>query len=78
MENSMKTAKCDISGNCNAQPKRIFPRASSSSRVWQSLPRHLRRRAASHDVRRVPVRLREKARYEVRLHYSDSNVDYGD
>jgi ribonuclease P/MRP protein subunit POP1 len=36
-------------------------------RVWQTLPRHLRRRAASHDVRRVPLRLRDKARAEVRL-----------
>ncbi|KAF5382413.1 hypothetical protein D9615_002972 [Tricholomella constricta] len=31
----------------------------------QALPRHLRRRAASHDVRRVPLRLREKARAEM-------------
>ncbi|KAG6844608.1 hypothetical protein H0H87_005542 [Tephrocybe sp. NHM501043] len=38
--------------------------ASSTSRAWQALPRHLRRRAASHDVRRVPLRLREKARAE--------------
>ncbi|KAF5360528.1 hypothetical protein D9756_004746 [Leucocoprinus leucothites] len=34
-------------------------------RAWQALPRHLRRRAASHDVRRVPVRLREKAKAEM-------------
>ncbi|KAH7340957.1 ribonucleases P/MRP protein subunit POP1-domain-containing protein [Rhizoctonia solani] len=39
---------------------------AASHRVWQTLPRHLRRRAASHDVRRVPVRLREKAKLEVR------------
>lgn len=38
---------------------------SSGQRVWQTLPRHLRRRAASHDVRRVPLRLRERARAEV-------------
>lgn len=38
---------------------------SSTQRAWQTLPRSLRRRAASHDVRRVPVRLREKARAEV-------------
>jgi len=38
---------------------------SSTSRAWQALPRHLRRRAASHDVRRVPARLRDKARAEV-------------
>ncbi|KAI0714000.1 POP1-domain-containing protein [Cerioporus squamosus] len=40
-------------------------RASSTSRAWQQLPRHLRRRAASHDVRRVPLRLRDKARAEM-------------
>ncbi|EGO23569.1 hypothetical protein SERLADRAFT_416006 [Serpula lacrymans var. lacrymans S7.9] len=39
--------------------------ASSTHRAWQMLPRHLRRRAASHDVRRVPLRLREKARAEM-------------
>ncbi|EIW81399.1 POP1-domain-containing protein [Coniophora puteana RWD-64-598 SS2] len=38
---------------------------SSTTRVWQTLPRHLRRRAASHDVRRVPLRLRERARQEM-------------
>ncbi|KIY46529.1 POP1-domain-containing protein [Fistulina hepatica ATCC 64428] len=38
---------------------------SSTQRVWQSLPRALRRRAASHDVRRVPVRLRERAKAEM-------------
>ncbi|KAH7915836.1 ribonucleases P/MRP protein subunit POP1-domain-containing protein [Hygrophoropsis aurantiaca] len=37
----------------------------STHRAWQTLPRHLRRRAASHDVRRVPVRLRDKARAEM-------------
>ncbi|KAF8120269.1 ribonucleases P/MRP protein subunit POP1-domain-containing protein [Boletus edulis] len=40
-------------------------RHSSTHRAWQTLPRHLRRRAASHDVRRVPVRLRDKARAEM-------------
>ncbi|ESK94957.1 rnase p protein subunit [Moniliophthora roreri MCA 2997] len=41
--------------------------ASSSSmhRAWQVLPRQLRRRAASHDPRRVPLRLRAKARAEM-------------
>jgi hypothetical protein len=43
-------------------------RTSSTQRAWQALPRHLRRRAASHDVRRVPLRLREKARAEVRVY----------
>ncbi|KAF8809561.1 POP1-domain-containing protein [Phlegmacium glaucopus] len=39
--------------------------STSTHRAWQTLPRHLRRRAASHDVRRVPLRLREKARAEM-------------
>lgn len=30
---------------------------TQNSRVFQSLPRHMRRRAASHDIRRVPKRL---------------------
>ncbi|KAJ3573212.1 hypothetical protein NP233_g2576 [Leucocoprinus birnbaumii] len=38
---------------------------ASTQRAWQALPRHLRRRAASHDVRRVPARLREKAKAEM-------------
>lgn len=38
---------------------------SATHRVWQTLPRFLRRRAASHDVRRVPVRLRQKAKAEM-------------
>ncbi|KAH9847891.1 POP1-domain-containing protein [Lenzites betulinus] len=40
-------------------------RSSSTQRAWQQLPRHLRRRAASHDIRRVPLRLRDKARAEM-------------
>ena len=40
-------------------------RAGSTHRAWQELPRHLRRRAASHNVRRVPLRLRPKSRLEV-------------
>ncbi|KAL5512825.1 hypothetical protein ACEPAG_3091 [Sanghuangporus baumii] len=39
--------------------------SAGTQRVWQSLPRHLRRRAASHDVRYVPARLRQKARAEM-------------
>lgn len=39
--------------------------SASTHRAWQELPRKLRRRAASHDVRRVPARLRGKARAEV-------------
>lgn len=39
--------------------------SSATHRAWQELPRHLRRRAASHDVRRVPQRLRGKSAREV-------------
>ena len=56
----------------------VFCSASSTSRAWQALPRHLRRRSASHDVRRVPLRLRDKARAEVyllvRLHCWDLSL----
>lgn len=34
-------------------------------RVFQTLPRSMRRRAASYNIRRLPVRLREKALAEV-------------
>ncbi|KAI6125839.1 NUC188 domain-containing protein [Pisolithus croceorrhizus] len=50
----------------NAMEKAIkSAKESSTHRAWQTLPRHLRRRAASHNVRRVPLRLREKARAEM-------------
>lgn len=39
----------------------LSTKASSSTRVFQSLPRTLRRRAASHNVKRIPKRLRNKA-----------------
>ncbi|GAA5839669.1 hypothetical protein JCM9279_005135 [Rhodotorula babjevae] len=38
---------------------------AGTQRAFQSLPRHLRRRAASHNIRRLPSRLRERARGEV-------------
>ncbi|GAA6020701.1 hypothetical protein JCM11491_000521 [Sporobolomyces phaffii] len=38
---------------------------AGTQRAFQSLPRHLRRRAASHNIRRLPLRLRERARAEV-------------
>jgi len=40
---------------------------ASTFRVWQTLPRHLRRRAASHNVHRVPLALRDRARAEARF-----------
>ncbi|WVR06792.1 hypothetical protein IAU60_003828 [Kwoniella sp. DSM 27419] len=39
--------------------------AQGSTRAFQSLPRHLRRRAASHNPRRVPKRLRIRAAMEI-------------
>lgn len=36
-------------------------RYRGSRRVFQTLPRHMRRRAASYNIRRLPVRLRHKA-----------------
>lgn len=38
---------------------------ASSTRVFQSLPRTLRRRAASHNVKRIPKRLRNRALREM-------------
>lgn len=40
---------------------------SSSTRIFQSLPRVLRRRAASHNVKRVPRRMRLRALREMKL-----------
>ncbi|KAG9291822.1 hypothetical protein G9A89_012107 [Geosiphon pyriformis] len=40
-------------------------RQAKNIKASQSLPSHLRRRAASHNVKRLPVRLREKAREEM-------------
>ena len=40
---------------------------SLSSRAFQQVPRGLRRRTASHNVKRVPHRLRARAAKEVRL-----------
>jgi ribonuclease P/MRP protein subunit POP1 len=34
---------------------------TGSLRVFQTLPRHMRRRAASHNVKRLPVNLRQRA-----------------
>ncbi|EGV61680.1 Ribonucleases P/MRP protein subunit pop1 [Yamadazyma tenuis] len=45
-------------------------RASAANRVFQSLPRILRRRTASHNVKRVPKRLRNRAIREMQ----DTNI----
>ncbi|XP_010224650.1 PREDICTED: ribonucleases P/MRP protein subunit POP1 [Tinamus guttatus] len=47
----------------NAMLKAVAQK-SSNSLVFQTLPRHMRRRAMSHNVRRLPRRLREIARKE--------------
>ena len=36
-----------------------------TKRVFQTLPRSMRRRAASHNIHRLPIRLRERALAEV-------------
>ncbi|KAI9612671.1 hypothetical protein H4Q26_007828 [Puccinia striiformis f. sp. tritici PST-130] len=41
-------------------------KGSIGKRSFQTLPRHLRRRAASHFARRVPTKLRPKARFEMK------------
>jgi len=40
-------------------------RASLSTRAFQQVPKELRRRTASHNVKRVPKRLRARAKKEV-------------
>ena len=59
--------ECKVRGrsSCGVISSRRLSRAGSTHRAWQELPRHLRRRAASHHVRRVPLRLRQKSRAEV-------------
>ncbi|ORY32347.1 POP1-domain-containing protein [Neocallimastix californiae] len=37
---------------------------TGNQRVFQSLPRHLRRRAASHNIKRIPLQFRKKAYWE--------------
>ncbi|GMF56919.1 unnamed protein product [[Candida] boidinii] len=49
---------------------------SSSTRVFQSLPRSMRRRTASHNVRRIPKRMRKKALKEMGLSLNSSKLNY--
>lgn len=44
---------------------------SAAQRAFQSLPRNLRRRAASHNIKRLPVRLRERAMREVKTNIKE-------
>ena len=39
-----------------------------NTRAFQNVPRSLRRRTASHDVKRIPKRLRSRAKREVSSH----------
>ena len=43
---------------------------SSARRTFQTLPRHMRRRSMSHNIKRLPHRLREQAKNEVIIHYT--------
>ncbi|KAJ2720948.1 Ribonucleases P/MRP protein subunit pop1 [Coemansia sp. Benny D115] len=49
-------------------------RTSGNARAFQTLPRHLRRRAASHNVKRIPVRLRARALEEIRKSAGTANA----
>ncbi|XP_004915183.1 ribonucleases P/MRP protein subunit POP1 isoform X2 [Xenopus tropicalis] len=48
----------------NAMVKAVSQK-SSNTLVFQSLPRHMRRRAMGHDIKRLPRRLREVAKKEM-------------
>lgn len=48
-------------------------KSSSSTRVFQALPRKLRRRTASHNVRRIPKRMRNRALREMKKSNIDDN-----
>ncbi|KFU96263.1 Ribonucleases P/MRP protein subunit POP1, partial [Chaetura pelagica] len=52
----------------NAMLKAVTQK-SSNSLVFQTLPRHMRRRAMSHNIKRLPRRLQEMARKEVYMHF---------
>lgn len=76
MQRAMKNAGYDTSLSDIPELTQILMSHSSASthRAWQELPRKLRRRAASHDVRRVPARLRGKARAEVSRRLADHDI----
>ncbi|KAJ1644525.1 Ribonucleases P/MRP protein subunit pop1 [Coemansia asiatica] len=48
-------------------------RNSGNARAFQTLPRHLRRRAASHNVKRIPARLRARALEEMKKSAASSS-----
>lgn len=43
----------------------VSQHAGSARRTFQTLPRHMRRRSMSHNIKRLPHRLREQAKSEV-------------
>lgn len=49
-------------------------KSSSSTRVFQALPRKLRRRTASHNVKRIPKRMRNRALKEMLKNDQQSNT----
>jgi len=60
----VKSRKFEIQSLEKSQLKSKY---ASSTRVFQSLPRELRRRTASHNVKRVPKRMRPRALKEMGL-----------
>jgi ribonuclease P/MRP protein subunit POP1 len=53
----------------------IKSKTSGASRVFQALPRTLRRRTASHNVRRIPKRMRKKALREMGLQLNSNGIN---
>lgn len=82
MQRSMKAAKYEPlplgPHHRRADPSTPPRREAGTQRAFQSLPRHLRRRAASHNIRRLPTRLRSRARFEVSpIHLGERPADFG-
>lgn len=47
-----------------------------ATRAHQELPKEMRRRTASHNVKRLPKRLRKRAIREVRIYYTKLSYAY--
>ncbi|CAO1622603.1 unnamed protein product [Sympodiomycopsis kandeliae] len=63
VEQSLSSRKYEILSLIKAMKT---ARNSSTTRAWQLLPRHARRRAASHNILRLPSRLRRKGLAELK------------
>ncbi|EDO17997.1 hypothetical protein Kpol_1054p44 [Vanderwaltozyma polyspora DSM 70294] len=50
-------------------------KSSNSTRVFQSLPRKLRRRTASHNIKRIPKRMRNRAKREMNKNNLQSDIN---